>query len=80
MRIRYEMYSCGYGTGCKVLCDLTPKKANRMFERLKENAVCGWCELVAEEEHEGEYMQLLKSFERIRTAKVISLYVGQIGG
>ena len=56
MRIRYEMYKGGIGSGVEVECDLTPKKARKKFAELKHVMKCGWAELVAEDDNEGGYM------------------------
>ena len=72
MRVRYEIYKAGYGTGRYAECDLSEKKARALYEKLKQNAKCGWVELVAEDEDEGDYMEIIESHEHIRLAKIIS--------
>ena len=75
MRVRYEMYKNGLGIGSVAECDLTPKQANKRYDELSTNAHCGWVELVAEEEDEGEYMAILKQHDQIRLARMISSIV-----
>lgn len=70
MRVRYEMYKNGFGLGYQAKCDLTEKQAKKLFNELKENAVCGWAELVSEEEN--NYMEVIEEFEKIKLAKKIS--------
>ena len=72
MRVRYEMYKDGHGTGSVAECDLTPKKARKRFEELKTAGKCGWCELVAEDDDEGGYMEIIEDHEKIRFAQIIS--------
>ena len=75
MRVRYEMYKRGLGAGCIAECDLTQKKAHKRYEELKSNAKCGWVELVAEDDDEGGYMNIIESYEQIRLAKIVSTLV-----
>lgn len=72
MRVRHEMYEGGRGTGCVAECDLSPKQARKRFYELKTIAKCGWCELVAEDDAEGEYMEIIDSHEQIKLAQMIS--------
>lgn len=72
MRIRFEIYKEGLGTGAVAECDLTEKQAKARFNQLKENAKCGWIELVAEDADEGGYMNVIDSHEKIRLAQIMS--------
>ena len=64
MRVRFEIYRNGRGTGDRVECDLEDKKARARFAELKKYWRCGWVELVGEEEE--NYMEVIESFERIQ--------------
>ena len=75
MRVRYEIYKDGHGTETITECDLIPKKARKLFEDLKTNAKCGWCELVAEDEEEGGYMKIIDSHDNVRLARMISTLI-----
>ena len=72
MRVRFEMYKNGFGSGAVAECDLTEKKARERFEELKKNGKCGWAELVAEEDAEGGYMNIVDSFDNIKLAQMLS--------
>ena len=72
MRVRFAMYSGGREGATICECDLTPKEARARFNDLKTNAKCGWCELVAEDEDEGGYMEIIDSYENIPLARTIS--------
>lgn len=75
MRVRFEMYKNGQPAGAVAECDLAPKKARERFEELKTNAKCGWVELVAEEEEEGGYMEIIDSHDNVRLARIISTLI-----
>jgi hypothetical protein len=66
------MYKGGFGLGYVAECDLTPKQANKRYNELKTNARCGWVELVAEEEDEGEHMEILQQHDQIKLARAVS--------
>ena len=66
MRVRFEMYENGYGTGYQCKCDLTQKKANKIFNELKQNAKCGWVELIDKD------MNIVAEHEQIKLAQIIS--------
>ena len=68
MRVRYELYKSGYGQGVKVECDLSKRQAKKLYKELSKNVICGWAELVAEEPNEGEYMEIVHSFDNINRA------------
>lgn len=72
MRVRFEMYKNGQPAGAVAECDLTPKKARERFEKLKTNAKCGWVELVAEEDDEGGYMEVIDQYDNTRLARIVS--------
>lgn len=72
MRVRYEMFKGGLPQGVQVECDLTPSKANKKFLELKSNLKCGWCELVAEDEDEGGYMEIINSYDNTKRANIIT--------
>lgn len=72
MRVRFEMYKDGKPAGVVAECDLAPKKARERFEDLKTNAKCGWVELVAEEEEEGGYMEVIDEYDNTRLARIVS--------
>ncbi len=75
MRIRFEKYTKGHGSGSVAECDLTEKQARGRFEELKHDALCGWAELVAEDDHEGGYMNIIASFDNIRMASMLSTII-----
>lgn len=75
MRVRYEMYKNGYGTGFQSKCDLSEKQARKLFEQLKEDATCGWAEIIGEDE--DNYMEVLEEFEKINLARTISKFINQ---
>ena len=70
MRVRYEMYRNGVGTGWVAECDLTERQARKRFNELKRDGVCGWVELVGEDD--DDYMEILDSHCRIREAQMLS--------
>lgn len=72
MRVRYEMYKNGQGKHYQAECDLTEAKARKRFEELKQDGKCGWVELVAEDEEEGGYMNVIEQYEKIRLAQIMS--------
>lgn len=72
MRVRYELYKSGRGQGVKVECDLSKRKAKKLYKELSKNIICGWAELVAEDPNDGEYMEILKSFDNINRAIAFS--------
>lgn len=72
MRVRYQMI----GEQVVAECDLTEKKARSLFNDLKTKALCEWGELVAEEEEEGGYMEVLEDFDNIRLSRVIKSIIG----
>lgn len=65
MRVRYCDYDkFGNGPHINCECDLTPRKARNLFNKLKENYLCIWAELVIEDEEEGgEYLEIIDSFD-----------------
>lgn len=69
------MFRGGRGAGSFAECDLTERKARKRFEELKQDARCGWAELVAEDEDEGGYMEVIDEHEQIRLAQIISTLV-----
>jgi hypothetical protein len=69
------MFKTGRPTETVAECDLTPKQARKRFEDLKTNAKCGWCELVAEEDEEGGYMEVIESHEKVNLARTISALI-----
>lgn len=70
MRIRYELYRNGQGTGDIVKCDLTDRYAKKLFKELKNDVRCGYAELVGEEEE--NYMEILDSFDHVSTARELT--------
>ena len=72
MRVRFEMFKNGRPVGVTAECDLTPKKARILFNDLKNNLKCGWAELVAEDEDEGGYMEVMDSFDNVKRANMIT--------
>ena len=80
MRIRYEMFKGGVPTGCVVECDLGENEARKKFDELRENVCCGWAEMVAEDENEGEYMDIVDEFEKEDRARVMSKVIEEIFG
>ena len=72
MRVRFEMFEHGIGSGMIAECDLSEKDAKSRFEKLKKNAKCGWAELVAEDDDEGGYMEILETHDNIKLAQMIS--------
>ena len=72
MRVRYEKYSHGQGAGVNVECDLTPKQAHKLFNKLSKDATVGWIELVAEDDDEGGYMEIIKEHDNVRFARAIT--------
>lgn len=71
MRVRYQM--AGQATWSAV-CDMPDKKAKKLFEDLKTNALCEWAELVGEED--DNYMDILDEFDHIRLARMVKSIVG----
>ncbi len=65
MRVRYCDYDKdGNGPYINCECDLTKRKARNLFNKLKENRLCVWAELVIEDEEEGgEYLEIIDSFD-----------------
>ena len=53
----------------------TEKKARKRFNELKSNLKCGWVDLVAEEEEEGGYMNIIDSYDNRFAAMVTSLTI-----
>ena len=49
MRVRYSMVD---GDGYQAECDMSEKKANEFFEKLRGDKHCVWAELIAEDEEE----------------------------
>ena len=83
MRVRYEKYRNGQSTGIQCECDLSKRKAKKLFKDLKSNLLCGWAELVGEYEDEGGYMEIIDSFDNISRAEQMSKFVyglGKLGG
>ena len=76
MRVRFEMYKNGLGQGYQAKCDMTEKKAKKLFATLSNNLRCGWAELIAEEDYEGEYMSVIESFDHIEVAKSLTSLLG----
>ncbi|MCQ2270995.1 MAG: hypothetical protein MJZ52_07205 [Bacteroidales bacterium] len=72
MRIRYEMFENGHGTGDCVECDLSDKQAKRKFKDLSKNARCGWAELVGEDD--DNYMEIIDEFDHIDIAQTITSF------
>ncbi len=72
MRVRFEKFAHGLGMGVQAECDLSPKQANKLFDKLCKDATCGWCELVAEDDDEGGYMEIIKEHSNVRLAKIIT--------
>ena len=75
MRVRYEMFKGGMAQGSQAECDLTPKQARKRFDELKNNLKCGWVELVAEEDEEGGYMEIIDSHDNRFASMVTSLTI-----
>lgn len=67
MRVRFEMYDHGQGTGVQCECDLTKRQAKRKFKELSKNGRCAWAELVGEDE--DNYMEIIDSFDHIGIAR-----------
>lgn len=74
MRVRYEKYRNGESTGIQCECDLSKRKAKKLFKDLKSNLLCGWAELVGEYEDEGGYMEIIDSFDNTSRAVSISKF------
>lgn len=74
MRVRYELFNKGYGT-IMAECDLSTKQAQTRYDNLKGNALCGWVELVAEDDCEGGYMETLKKHENTKGAMLLSTII-----
>lgn len=76
MRVRYQ-----YAGGSSYIaeCDLTEKKARKRFKELKQNAICEWVELVAEDEWEGEYMEVIACDDKTETARKIYVIMKEMG-
>ncbi len=72
MRVRFEMFKRGTAQGWQAECDLTKKQAQKRFDELKNNLKCGWAELVAEDEDEGGYMEVMDSFDNVKRANMIT--------
>ena len=68
MRVRYKIIN----QPTTAVCDMTEKQAVRLFESLKDEPLCMWAEMVAEDEDEGEYMDVLESFDHDKRAKMFA--------
>ena len=73
MRVRYQYVGREY----EAECDLTEKRARKRFKQLQEAGTCMWVELVGEDE--DDYMEILDSFDKTKTAKMIASVMGEIG-
>lgn len=74
MRIRYQYVGMDYVAEC----DLTEKQARKRFKELKEAGTCMWVELVGEDD--GNYMEILDSYDKTRTALAIASAMRSIFG
>lgn len=63
MRVRYQMV----GEAEVAKCDLSEKKARKLFSELCKDGKCMWGELVGEDD--DNYMDVIESFERIKEAQ-----------
>ena len=72
MRVRYQMA----GEAEVAKCDLSEKKARKLFSELDKNGTCMWAELVGEED--DNYMYVLESFERINEARKLKAMLDSI--
>lgn len=79
MRVRWEIFKNGKPTGTQVECDMTERKARSLYNKLKEDGCCGWGELVAEEDEEGGYMEIIDSFDHWQLAKAASEFIAMFG-
>ena len=73
MRVRYQYAG---QTGWSAECDLSEKKARKRFEELKRDGFCKWVELVGEDD--DNYMEILDSYDKTRTALMIASIMGRI--
>ena len=56
MRVRYQMV----GKAEVAECDLSDKKARKLYSELERNGVCEWAELVGEDD--DNYMDIIDKF------------------
>lgn len=71
MRVRYEMYQAGHGTGYQAECNLDVIDAAAMMADLYKNKRCGWAELVWDEDDNEywKYMDVMGGFNHESEAK-----------
>lgn len=75
MRIRWQTATQREGWSAE--CDLAPAKARKRFKELGADGLVGWAELVAEDEDEGGYMEVIDSFDHSKQA-ALNLELKQI--
>lgn len=61
MRVRFEMASSTGFPTWQAECDMTDKKAHKLFDKLSNDRFCMWAELVSEDDE--TYMDVLDSFD-----------------
>lgn len=72
MRVRFQYPEESY----QAICDLTEKKARRIFEELKTDLLCSWAELVGEDDE--DYMEVLDSFDNEQRAAILHRTFGDM--
>ena len=66
MRVRYELANSPI---VQAECDLSEKEAKKLYNKLKENTLCKWAELVGEDDN--NYMEVLESFDHTLLANTV---------
>ena len=66
MRVRFQM--AGTDDYQVKFYDLK-KSAHKFYEKLKEDSLCEWAELVGDDE--DDYMEVIESFEQIEHARSV---------
>lgn len=69
MRVKYQFVGQSY----QVHCDLSEKKARKLFEQLKQNGLCEWVELIGEEE--DNYMEIIDQYDKTFIARSIAKFM-----
>ena len=73
MRVRYEIAGRG---GYEAKCDLTERKARKLFDELKTDGLCEWAELVGEDD--DNYMEIIEQYDNIKSARMLKGMFGDL--
>lgn len=74
MRVRYKIV----GQEPAARCDMEDNLAKRLYKNLFSNGRCEWAELVGEDD--GNYMDILESFDHEKLARSIAEIIGKQKG